>query len=112
MINKGMKNLLFLSCFLIIVVVVTLVLSTFYKRKEFTKAIYFEISKVEVSPALRCSFYNEKGEELVLNSYTFFEFHGIKSGDIIEKKSNSREIKIYRKDSLGKMEIFLTLQPD
>jgi len=107
-----MKNLLYLVCFFIIVVLVTLILSNFYKRKEFTKEIYFEINKVEVSPALRCSFYNEKGEELVLNSYTFYEFNGIKSGDIIEKKSNTKELIIYRKDASGQKKIFLILQPD
>jgi hypothetical protein len=106
------KKLIFIPIFLICVLTISYFAHSYYSKKEFKQKINFLIAKVEVSPALRCSFYDRKGNELNMNSYTFFEFQKIKSNDSISKNENSSILKIYRRDKNGKYNIFLEVEPD
>lgn len=103
--NVRKRSLVYLISFLVILLLVTFILTNHYKKKEFAQEIYFIVEKVEVSPALRCFYYNEEGDKLLLNSYTFYAPSEIEKGDIITKKTNSNQIVIYRKNRLGVDEI-------
>ncbi len=72
----------------------------------------FIIDKIDTNLAFRCTFYDKSGEKLPLRGYTFYLHCKIKPGDIIEKKSKSDQITIYRKDSIGQKKKYLILQPD
>ena len=106
------KKLLFIPIFFISVLTVNYFTSSYYSKKEFKQKINFLIERIEVSPALRCNFYNKKGVELKLNSYTFFENLKISVNDSIVKKENSSKLLIFRKNKNMKYEIFLELEPD
>jgi uncharacterized protein YcfL len=70
-------------------------------------ASWVKIQKIEINPALRSNLYNEKGEKLTLNSYTFYSYHNLKIGDVIKKSKNQNKIYIYRNDS-----VILKLNPN
>ena len=106
------KKLLFIPIFLISVLSISYFAHSYYLKKEFKQKINFLIAKVEVSPALRCSFYDRKGNQLNINTYTFYEFQNIISNDSIAKNENSSKLKIYRKDKNGKYYVYLELEPD
>lgn len=98
-------SIVYLISFLGIVLLVTFILSNYYKKKETSQEIYFIVEKVVESPARRCFYYNKEGDELLLNSFTFYAPSEIQKGDIITKKANSSQIVIYRKNNLGVGEV-------
>ncbi|MEY2703773.1 MAG: hypothetical protein RLY43_2412 [Bacteroidota bacterium] len=106
------KKLLFIPIFLICVLTISYFAHSYYSKKEFKQKINFLIAKVEVSPAARCRFYDKKGNQLNLNSYTFYKFQKIISNDSIAKNENSSKLKIYRQDKNGKYYVYLELEPD
>ena len=106
------KKLLFIPIFFICVLTVNYIAHYYFAKKEFNQKINFLISKIEISSALRCSFYNKNGAELSLNSYTFFAHQNIKVNDSITKNKNSSKLIIFRKNRNMKYEIFLELKPD
>lgn len=96
-INKGF---LFLFGFVVVVLAISFTISHHYKKIDFSKEVYFEVSEVRTSSALRSTLYDYQGNTFALTSYTFFERHNIKEGDIIRKEANSEVLRVYRKDSL------------
>ena len=106
------KKLLFIPIFFICVLTVNYFAHSYYSKKEFKQKINFLIAKIEISPALRCSFYNKNGVELSLNSYTFYENQKISVNDSIAKNENSSKLLIFRKNRNEKYDIFLELKPD
>lgn len=101
------RIIFFLIAFLCIALLITYFLNIKNRNVELNRDIYFVVDKVEITPALRCRFYDEKGNKLVLNSYTFYAPTEIKKGDIITKKINSNELIIYRVNSCGEKNIYL-----
>ncbi len=106
------KKLLFIPIFFICVLTVNYSVYSYYSKKEFKQKINFLIAKIEISPSMRCSFYNKNGVELCLNSYTFFEYQKISVSDSIVKNENSSKLLIFRKNRTKKYDVFLELEPD
>lgn len=106
------KKLLFIPIFFICILTINYFAHNYYSKKEFKQKINFLISKIEISPALRCSFFNKNGVELSLNSYTFFENQNISVNDSIAKTENSSKLFIFRKNKNEKYEIFSELEQD
>ena len=110
--KQPLKNIIILMIFLFSALIITIILSTYYRNKEKKQSFYFEINNVKVSPAGRCDFYDKNNKKLKINSYTFFERYEVKEGDIIVKEANSTTLTVYRKDSAGNKTVFFNLQPD
>jgi len=104
------KKILFIPLFLITVLTISYFSNKFYAKKEYQEKINFVISRIEVTPALRCIFYNTKGEELDIHGYTFFERDGIKVSDSIAKDQSSSMLRIYRINPKGKYEILSKIE--
>ncbi|MHC5310899.1 hypothetical protein ACYSNM_12715 [Myroides sp. LJL116] len=97
---------IYLAFFFGIVILLTLVLNSYYGKKEFTQEIHFVVDKIEQTPSLRCYYYDENGDRLILNSYTFYAPSEIQKGDIITKQANSNELVIYRFGNSGEKQVF------
>jgi hypothetical protein len=98
--------------FFILVGIVTIVCSGYYAKEELREKIDFVVFKIHITPALRCNLYDKFGNELELNSYTFYDSSGFKVGDSIVKNSNSPTIVCYRQNSSGQYKIVQKFQPD
>jgi hypothetical protein len=101
------RTLTYIAFSVILLLSINILFRNYYQNKEFNSTINFKIRKIEITPALRSNLYNNKGEELTLNSYTFYSQHHLKIGDLIKKAKNQNKIYIYRNDS-----VILTLNPN
>lgn len=98
---KDIKRILFVVLSLVIVFVFSKIKSNCDIRNDIRKSINFRVSRMEVSSAHRCRYFDSKNKELKMSGFVFFLSDSVKSGDSIAKKSNSRIMTVFRNKKSG-----------
>lgn len=86
-------------------------LNTFIQSRKECKANYnFVITKIEVTPTNSLVLYHDK-EKIKLWNYIISDRQGVKSGDLLRKKSYSKYLYVYKKNSKGQYSKIIKVNP-
>ena len=100
--------IIFLVVVLVAIIQISYMMNTQYTTGETSEEIHFVIDQVEITPESTYSFHDAEGKPFT--DYTFSLAKEIKPGDIIARKANSKEIRVYRVDPQGKKEVVMEVR--
>lgn len=81
----------------------------FKSSKEYNTTYNFTITKMETTPTHSLHFYDNQNNKIVFWNFTVPDNKGVKVGDVVYKKKESKYLYIYRKDESGDLKVYLVI---